>query len=261
MILRKLILISLILFSTLSVDAEYIAFDMDETLIQSDKLLNKDVVLAKQLGFKVSKSNLGIDYILRPGAIELLEYAKEQGFDLIIISHNVRTYLDDILLSSGLFEYFDKVISHEDLVKPINLDFKTYPNHRNKTYPQWSLFDTYTKTFYTGFVLRSWQRLTGNKNIHPFLPSTNNAKYPPMYGARVLIDNATYNVENPVDFVGVKVDDFFANKKEDLSDDWINPLKSDIDYLKLNGWTKLYERNYHKIPIVDKVIVLENLLK
>ena len=256
MTLRSVFYVFVLFLSILSASADYIAFDMDETLIQSDKLLNTDVIKAKELGFDVKKSNGGIDYILRPGAVEILEYAQAQGFDLIIISHNVRAYLLDILSSSGMDKYFDSVISHEDLIKPINLDFQTYPQHRNKTYPQWSLFDAYRHSFVNGFIVRGWQNFTGNKNIHPYLPSSNNAKYPPMYGARVLIDNASYNVNDPVDFVGIKVTEFFAREPEELSDEWIEELKRDIDLLKANGWAELYKSKYGKEPILDEVKIV-----
>lgn len=257
MTLRSVLFFILISFSSLAVSADYIAFDMDETLIQSDKLLNKDVVVAKELGFDVKESNKGIDYIIRPGAVEILDYAKEQGFDLMVISHNVKPYLVDILTSSGLDKYFDKIIAHEDLVKPVNIDFETYPQHRNKTYPQWSLVDAYRHSFVNGFIVRGWQNFTGNKNIHPYLPSTNNAKYPPMYGARVLIDNAVYNVENPVDFVGIKVSEFYARDPEELSEEWIEELKDNIDLLKTEGWVELYKAKYNKEPVLEEVKVLE----
>lgn len=257
MTLRSVLLLILITFSSLSVSAEYIAFDMDETLIQSDKLLNVDVKHAKELGFDVKKSLKGIDYIVRPGSVEILDYAKNQGFDLIVISHNVRPYLEDILVSSGLDKYFDRVISHENLVKPINIDYETYPQHRNKTYPQWSLFDAYKNSFMKGFIVRGWQNFTGNKNIHAYLPSINNAKYPPMYDARVLIDNASYNVDDPVDFVGIKVSEFFAREAEELSDEWIEELKSNIDLLKAEGWVELYRFKYQKDPIIEEVKLLE----
>jgi hypothetical protein len=255
MTLRSVIAFFILISLNLSVAAEYIAFDMDETLIQSDKLLNVDVKHAKELGFDVKKSLKGIDYIIRPGATEILDYSKNQGFDLIVISHNVRPYLEDILLSSGLDKYFDRVIAHEDLIKPVNTDYKTYPQHRNKTYPQWSLFEAYKNSFINGFIVRGWLNFTGNKNIHPYLPSTNNAKYPPMYDARVLIDNASYNVDDPVDFVGIKVSEFFAREAEELSDEWIEELKSNIDLLKAEGWVELYKSKYHKDPIVEEVSI------
>ena len=230
---------------------------MDETLIQSDKLMNKDVELAKSLGFTVKQSGNGTDYIVRPGTFEILDYAKAQGFDLMVVSHNVKPYLLDILVSSGLDKYFDKVISHEELVKPVNIDFKTYPEHRNKTYPQWSLFDAYRNSFFEGFIVRGWQNFTGNKNIHPYLPSVNNGKYPPMYGARILIDNAIYNIEEPVDFVGIKVTEFYANASEDYSKEWIKSLKQDIDLLKQEGWVKLYELKYKKSPVLNEVEIFK----
>lgn len=250
MSLRTVLLLLLLLLNTRLSFAQIIAFDMDETLIQSDKLLNSDVEKAKELGFDVKKSQLGTDYIIRPGTYEILNYAKDQGFDLIVISHNVEPYLNDILNSSGLFKYFDRIISHDDLVKEINVDYELYPYHRNKTFPQWNIFQAYAHTFVNGFLVRGFQRLMGNKNIHPYLPSVNNAKYPPMYGARVLIDNASYNVDKPVDFVGIKVDEFFANDRSQLSDDWIESLKKDIDYLKNNGWVSLYKYKYGKEPVL-----------
>jgi len=232
---------------------------MDETLVQADQLLNSDIDRARELGFDIRTTSEGWVYIVRPGAFEILDFAQRMGFELIMISHNIRPYVETILSDSGMKQYFTRVISQEDLRQKVNMDFELYPNHRNKVYPQWTLIEAYYKKFYNAYILRSIQNLLGNKNIHPYLPATNNAKYPPMFGARVLIDDSFRHIDAPLDFVGINVVKFFADKEEDLSKDWIEPLKEDLKILNDQGWIELYKLKYGKEPIVDEVKILENL--
>lgn len=233
-------------------DSQIVSFDLDETLIASDKLLNTDIENAKKLGYKVKTSVNGQDYIIRPGVIELLDFVQSQGFEMIIFTHNTKDYATDILESSGLADYFSTIKAHEDVVKTYNKDFQTYPNHRNKTYPQQSPLEVYTNGLYQGLLLRGFQNMQGNKNIKPYVPCMNCAKYPPVYGSRVHIDNSSYNIENPVDFVGIEVEDFYGKKIIQPSSSgaygWVEKLKADIVFLKENGWVELYKKKYNKAP-------------
>lgn len=242
-------------------NSKYIAFDLDETLIASDRMTKEDISTAKRLGYKVNTSLKGQQYVIRPGAVEILEYAKRQGFNLMIFTNNEKSYAKDILGSSGLAKYFDKVIANEDVRKPYNRDFALYPNHRNNVHPQQrSKFKVYTVGFYKGYVKRSFQHLIGNKNIHPYIPKYYSAKYPPIYGARVLIDNSAYNVDAPLDFVGIKVPDFLALTEEPRNPDnsfvWVENLKKDLYFLKEYGWVELYRVKYKRAP-ENKVIQVQ----
>ncbi len=246
-------------------NSKYLAFDLDETLIASDRMTKEDISTAKRLGYKVNTSLDGQQYVIRPGAIEILEYAKRQGFNLMIFTNNKKSYAKDILGSSGLAKYFDKVIANEDVRKPYNRDFALYPNHRNNVHPQQkSKFKLYTVGVYKGYVKRSFQHLTGNKNIHPYMPRYYNAKYPPIYGARVLIDNSAYNVDAPLDFVGIKVPDFLGLIEEPRNPDnsfvWVENLKKDIYFLKEYGWVELYRVKYKRAP-ENKVIQVQACLE
>ncbi len=241
-------------------DSEYkgrISFDLDETLVASDKLLNSDVIKAKELGFDVKTSVNGQDYILRPGAIELLEFTQSQGFEMIIFTHNTKDYARDILESSGIAKYFTAIKAHEDVVKTYNQDYKTYPNHRNISYPQKSPLTVYTKGLYNGLLLRGLQKMQGNKNIHPYVPCINCAKYPPVYGSRVHIDNSAYNIKDPVDFVGIEVKDFYGREQPLQNSNgeflWLEPLKQDIIFLKEQGWVELYKNKYNREPDTQEV--------
>jgi hypothetical protein len=257
----RLVILIVLIFNFAICKASFVAFDMDETLVQSDKLLNKDIERARELGFDVRTTNQGWVYIIRPGAIELLDYAESLGLELIMMSHNIKPYLETILSDSEMERYFKKVISQEDVSQKINMDFDRFPNHRNRVYPQPDLFESYLNHFYEAFIVRSFQRLLGNKNIHPYLPSTNNAKYPPMFGARVLIDDTFRHTDSPIDFVGIPVVKFFASTDSELSSEWIEPIKLDLKMLSEQGWIELYKIKYGIDPIIEDVEVLENLSK
>lgn len=241
--------------------SQLISFDLDETLVASDKLLNSDVDKAKKLGFEVKRSVNGQDYILRPGTIELLEFAKGQGFELMVFSHNTKAYVSDILESSGLVKYFTKIKTHEDVLKPYNVDFKKYPNHRNKTLEQDSILEIYTQGLFEGFLVRGFQKMQGNHNIHPYLPCTNCSKYPPIYGARIHIDNTKIHVNKPIDFVGIKVKPFYglAIEPRNLNGDyiWSEKLEQDLLKLKQIGWVEFYKQKYGKAPNAVPVPVVD----
>jgi hypothetical protein len=55
-----------------------IAFDLDETLIESDKLDRKLMDAARELGYEIKKSLSGQDYIIRPGTYELLDFCQSR---------------------------------------------------------------------------------------------------------------------------------------------------------------------------------------
>ncbi len=236
---------------------QLVSFDLDETLVESNQLGRKELKKAKELGYEIKTTVNGQDYILRPGALELLEFAKSQGLTLMLFTHNRRAYAEDILESSGMAKYFSKIKSHEDVIKPYNVDFKKYPNHRNKTYPQKSPLEVFTVELYQDLLVNGFERMQGEHNIHAFVPCINCAKYPPLYGARVHIDNSEVHVDKPVDFVGILVDDFYADKLESQDANghypWVEALKADLIYLKEHGWVELYKLKYNKDPITDAV--------
>lgn len=238
-----------------------LAFDLDETLIESNKLSNKALKQAQRLGFEIKSTKSGLKYIIRPGAFEVLSFAKEQGFDLDLMTLNNDKYAEEILKDSGMDKYFSRIISREDMTKDYNRDFKTYPNHRNKLhYPKHQPRLSYIKNFWQGYIIRSLQKCIGNSNIGPYIPCTSCDKYPPIYGIRVLIDNAKYNVEDPVDFVGILVNNFEAkilepqNKLGDYI--WADKVKTDIGKIKSLGWIEFYKLKYGKYPIIDEVKVI-----
>ncbi len=237
--------------------ATIVSFDLDETLIESNHLTKAEIKKAKDLGYEVKTTVNGQDYIIRPGAKELLEFAKSQGFSLMLFTHNMHDYAEDILESSGMAQYFTKIKSHEDVIKPYNVNFQKYPNHRNRTYPQKSVLEVYTVDLYQGFFVNGFERMQGEHNIHSFIPCANCAKYPPLYGARIHIDNTEEHIARPVDFVGILVEPFFANKLEASDANghylWVEKLKPDLIYLKEHDWVELYKLKYGKEPITDEV--------
>lgn len=258
------LILSLCLLSSFAAYEGKIAFDLDETLIESDKLDKKSLDLARGLGYDIEKSSLGQDYIVRPGAFELLDFAKSQGFALMIMTHNRPDYAADILESSGLIKYFDEVRSMEDCKKVYNIDFQTYPNHRNKIHKrEGSSITNYLGTFYKGYVQNSLKRMQGNKNIHPYLPCVNCDKYPPIYGARVLFDNSDYNIEDAIDYAGVKVEPFYAKKLEAKVSNqgdflWVDAIKHDLEYLKEHEWYEFYEYKFNTKPVIEDVVIIED---
>jgi hypothetical protein len=260
--LKKILLLLLVSLLSLNSCLAYegkIAFDLDETLIESDKLDRKALQVAEELGYVIMRSAAGQDYIVRPGTYELLDFAKSQGFHLMIMTHNRPKYAHDILKSSGLDKYFDEVRSIEDCREIYNLNFNTYPNHRNNIHiVDQDPVSRYVGTFYDGFVINSVKRFQGNSNIHPYLPCVNCDKYPPIYGARVLFDNSDYNIEDAIDFAGIKVEPFYADKaKERVPEDgdyvWVYLIKKDLKFLKDHEWDEYYQLKFHKKPVLDEV--------
>ena len=194
-------------------------------------------------------------YFIRPGAFVVLDKAKKLGFDLIIITHNDRAYAKDILESSGLARYFDKVIAQEHMHLPENTDFDSYPCHRNRTYPQRSRLKLYTTSLYKSYFVRGFKHLTGHKNIRPYIARPNTSKYPPMYGARVHFDNSSFNVKDSKDFVGLEVSDFYATELEPKTLEgellWVQQSIAALKYLKDHGWMKLYEHEFGHAPDLE----------
>ncbi len=253
----KKILLCLVLFfyCTQVCLAKIISFDLDETLIASDRLKDSDIKKAEKMGYEVEKSKAGQYYIVRPGAFDILEYCKAKGLSIILITSNTQAYAFDILDSSGLLQYFDRLIAQEDLRSEANRDFEAYPNHRNISYPQKSWLYNHTTGFFKSFVVRAIQRGLGNSNIHPYVAATNTAKYPPQYGSRVHIDNSLNHVDKPIDFVGIKVNEFTGLHAEPKDQQgnyyWVNELKSFVDIYTKDGWAELYYTLYNKAPIQE----------
>lgn len=232
--------------------AERISFDLDETLISSANLTNEDIAKAKELGYKVLDSEEGRQYIVRPGAEEVLKYADEQGFEVFIITLNLYEYADDILYSSGLFKYVDEIIANDELLKPYNQDFKKYPRHRNNLIEQKSFVERWTTGFYRAYITRAWLNATGNKNIQPYVPKKYLEKYPPVYGSRLHFDNSSRHVNEPLDYIGIKVKPFYGISKS-IQDDkgkyvWAQSTIETIDSFKEKGWEDLYSEIYGKQP-------------
>lgn len=262
---RFLSLFLLIVFSTSfsyaqQLDPNIVAFDLDETLIASDRLENSDFATVEELGYELKTSNNGQKYVIRPGAQEILDFAHSLGFDLMIITHNTKSYAKDILNSSALMKNFIDLKANEDMQEDYNHDYVTYPNHRNQTHEgKRSLVATYTKGLYHGLFRRGYLYFTGNKNIHYYIPCYNCDKYPPAYGSRVLIDNSNYNIEEPLDFIGIKVVPFTALKKQALDIEgnyvWVEKLKADLLKLKKDGWISLYQEKYNKAPDATPVLI------
>lgn len=261
---KKIVLVLLLLLNLNAFAYEgKIAFDLDETLIESDKLDKPALKLAQGLGFNIQESKIGQDYIVRPGTFELLEYAKKLGFKLMIYTHNRATYARDILESANLMKYFDEVRSIEDCKAIYNMDFSRYPSHRNNVHnTEANTFMYFTKAFYQGAIKNSFKKFTGNKNIHPYIPCVNCDKYPPLYGARVLYDNSSYNIEDAIDFVGIKVKAFYANELEASLDGkylWVEAIKKDLDYLQNHTWQEFYREKNKKEPLDNFVPLIKGI--
>lgn len=247
---RIVLILVILLFASTPVFALTVSFDLDETLIQSNHLDRNALKRAEELGYEIKTTESGQDYIVRPGAVDLLDFAKSLGFDLIIFTHNYHDYAREILDDSGLAKYFIDLRSHEDAVAAYNRDYVLYPNHRNITYPQSTIWQVYTINLYDGLIKNYFIKLMGNHNVQTFVPCYECAKYPPAYGARVHIDNSGDHVYDPVDFVGIKVEPFYADALEAKTANgdyvWEVKIKEDLLYLKRNGWSRLYNHKYGK---------------
>ncbi len=252
-------------FSSLVVFAQdTVSFDLDETLISSANMTRGDLRKAQSLGYKIYKTKSGeYSYVVRPGAEELLAYAKDLGFRVIIITANLESYAKDILNSSGLSKYIDAVYTAEDLEEDYNEDFDKYPYHRNRTYKPAKTFvkktartlKQYTVGLYNPVLKRSFLYITGSTNIRPYIPSLNSAKYPPIYGSRFHVDDTLRHVDQPLDYVGVHVPDFDGTKVSKYNSEpvWIQDIKEKLDYLKKYGWEDLFRREYHRDPLESVV--------
>lgn len=241
----------------LPVSAKRVSFDLDETLISSANLTNKDIKKAKELGYEVKESEEGRLYIIRPGAEELLKYADDQDLEIYVITLNLYEYADDILYSSGLFKYVDELIANDDLLEPYNRDFEKYPRHRNNLLKQKNFMQRWTTGFYGAYIKRGWLNITGNKNIQPYVPKKYLEKYPPIYGSRLHIDNSSRHVNEPIDYIGIKVRPFYGLQEAPKDDEgnyiWVKDIKEVLDSFNEDGWEKLYEDTYSQKPNSEEV--------
>jgi|GEM_PF-3465494 len=253
--------------AALAVDT--VSFDLDETLISSGNMTDGDLKKAKQLGFNIKKSRTGdFEYIVRPGADEVLKHAKELGFRVIVITANYDDYARDVIGSSELAPYIDAIYTAEDLSRDYNTDYTSYPYHRNRVYnPARSPLKKFERGVrrltigtFDGFVKRGFLYVTGNGNIRPYIPMANTAKYPPIYGSRFHVDDTERHVDQPMDFVGIRVPEFDGTKSIRYSADgqpsWTYDLIEKLDYLKKYGWVDLYRREYHADPVISEVKVI-----
>lgn len=259
--------------SVLAAEKLIIAFDMDETLISSVNIEARDFDIAKKIGYKVHETPMGQKYIVRPEADLVIKYAKAMGFGVILMTHNIRYRALDILEDAHLIQYFDSIKSNENMSEEYNRDFEKYPQHRNKTYEQRPLWKHYTVDLYENFIVKNWKHLSGSPNIHGHLPKRWINKYPPVYGARVLIDNADYNLKNATDFVAVEVTDFYGTDYEKLASkpitfgykynlpspkyQWSNELIKLFKDLEEKGWIEVYKEMNGKNPILSDVPVAD----
>ncbi len=242
-----------------------ISFENTEIAFNGKSL--SDLKKAKTLGYKIQKTKSGeFEYIVRPGAEEVLDHAKELGFKVIVITANSDTYARDIIASSGLGRYVDAIYTDEDLRRDYNTDYTTYPYHRNRTYKPARTFikkaersfERYTIGTFNGFIKRSFLYIAGNNNIRPYIPAANTAKYPPIYGSRFHVDDTLKHVDQPMDFIGVHVLEFDGTKAIKYSAEGKPSLTYDLieklDYLKKYGWVDLYRREYHSDPVQSVVV-------
>jgi protein tyrosine phosphatase (PTP) superfamily phosphohydrolase (DUF442 family) len=250
--------------SALAIDT--VSFDLDETLISSGNMTDGDLKKAKELGFKILKTKSGdYEYIVRPGAAEVLAHAKELGFRVVVITCNFDDYARDIISSSDLHSYVDAIYSADDLRNDYNTDYETYPYHRNRVYkPARSTIkklergtERLTLGVFEGVVKRSFLYIVGNHNIRPYYPSANFSKYPPIYGSRFHVDDTERHVDQPMDFVGVHVSEFDGTKQIRYSAEgkpsWTYDVMEKLEYLKKYGWVDLYRREYHSDPVISEV--------
>ncbi len=264
---RFLLALSLFFAPLAALAIETVSFDLDETLISSGNMTDGDLKKAKALGFKIQKTKSGdYEYIVRPGAEEVLEHAKRLGFKIIVITANCDVYARDIVSSSGLGRYIDAIYSDEDLRRDYNTDYNTYPYHRNRTYKPARTFvkkaerslERYTIGTFNGFIKRGFLYIAGNNNIRPYIPAPNTAKYPPIYGSRFHVDDTLRHVDQPMDFIGVQVLEFDGTKAIKYSAEgkpsWTYDVIEKLDYLKKYGWVDLYRRQYHSDPVQSVVV-------
>lgn len=254
--------------------SEIITFDLDETLISCNKLTNAMKKAGQKLGYKLYKSKEGSEFFVRPGAEELLKWIKDQGFKIVVSSRNFEKYEDDILASCGLGQYVDYTTGHMDLVESAKAaDKKKFPNHPNNKLGilTWSGRVTHSvfKGIFKDTLWRGFKHyVLRDQNIKPYFPvaAWRNNKYPPyLSGSRVLIDNlyeeTLINSKASEDWVALNPGEFYGDKEEPKNKDgeytWVANIKKGLNIQKNQGWKALYEREYHKKPIDDKVPLAE----
>lgn len=252
----QLLILALLVCSAVEAK-EWISIDLDETLVSAANISNKSFKKAEQLGYKIDRTNKGLRYIVRPGAEKLLQYIEVLDYDTLILTHNKKKYAEEIIESSGFNRYVDRIVSIEDLSKSYNRDFVKYPYHRNKTHKQRPKYKQWTVDFYQAFFKRGVLNLLGNRNIKPYIPKQFTNKYPPVYCARLHIDNSSFNVESPLDFIGIEVTDFYGTELEERNDAgdyiWARELMDDLKSLREIGWIELYRNKYDKEPVQSNV--------
>jgi hypothetical protein len=272
---KSFLILVLFLFSNLTALASEklnIAFDMDETLISSVNIDANDFDKAEKLGYLVHETPMKQKYIIRPEAELVIKYARAMGFGVILMTHNNRYRALDILEDAHLIQYFDSIKSNENMQEEYNKDFEKYPQHRNKTYEQRPLWKHFTVDVYENLIVKSFKHYTGNPNVHGHLPKRWINKYPPVYGARVLVDNADYNLKNAMDFVAVEVSDFYGTDYEKLANkpvtfgykynlaspkyEWSNRLIKLFKDLEEKGWIEVYKELNGKTPVINQVPVI-----
>lgn len=129
-------------------DSQVIVFDMDETLGDTDwkKANPKDPKVVEKIKAFGDRELLNIpsndsknkfaeeiNYVLRPGTKELLEYLHGRGYKIVLSTRNYGPRLQTIVDSDPLLsKMVDGVLGREDLLKEENKDFKKYPHHPDK---------------------------------------------------------------------------------------------------------------------------------
>lgn len=175
--------------------SKVVTFDLDETLIACNKLTEEMKKKGQELGYKLITSKEGREYFLRPGAVDLLKWVKDQGFIVVVTSRNLHGYEEDLINSCELKNYIDHITGLSDLLDAENQNFDKFPNHPNRMGVMEKL-TAIPKTIYKGifhdFIGRGSKRLAGNKNFAPYMRSMpwKNFKYPPhLSGSHILVDN------------------------------------------------------------------------
>lgn len=248
-----------------------ISFDMDETLISYNKLSNSGKEKARMLGYKFQVSDKKKkEFILRPGAIELMQYLRDNGFKIVVSSRNLRSNVEDIVESSDLRYYVDHYTGLEDLVDdPNNQNFKLMPRHPNNLpfiEKLIGFLHTWLIRFPEKFIWRSVLSMF-NENINPYIPSYPweiNKYTPYLSGSRVLIDNLyeenKRNALRSKDWVALDPGEFLGlelEKKNARGEyTWVSKIKKAALILKEKGWQELYIREYGEQPIDEPLTVL-----
>lgn len=250
--------------------SEIVTFDLDETLISCNKLTTSMKAAGEKLGYQLRTSSGGHDYFIRPGAVELLKWIKEQGFTVVVSSRNFRSYEKEMLSSSPLGQYVDHSTGHIDLVESANDASKEkYPNHPNNKIGFFRkcgrIVKSFVKAFFVDFLYRGFMHyVMRNKNMKPYFPIAKWKlnKYPPyLAGSRIMIDNlydeCKTNSKASEDWVAVDPGEFYGDKEEPKNENgeyvWVANIKRALNIAKNNGWQELYRREYEAEPIDEPV--------